>query len=116
MLEAEPGLVLGMGGHELGTLVAIVELVGCAIVVPALGEDENVGAETNGVGEDGNGLQVHIRVLAGRLAGGGAIKVPYREVGRVPFFICFEGLETVELARSPPKVIRAQGPRAERGA
>ena len=101
MLEAEPGLVLGMGGHELGALVTIVVLVRCAIVVPALGEDENVGAETDGVGEDGNGLQVHVRVLAGSLAGGGAIKVPYREVGRVPFLICLEGLGTLELAHGP---------------
>ena len=42
LLETEPRLVLGVKLHELGALVAVVVLVGGAISIPALGEDEDV--------------------------------------------------------------------------
>jgi hypothetical protein len=69
LLETEPGLVLGVGLHQLGALVPVVELVGCAIGVDALGEDEDVGGATEGVVEDSDGLEVNIRVLTRRLSG-----------------------------------------------
>jgi len=39
LLETEPRLVRGMSFHKLGALVAVVVLVGGAIVVPALGKN-----------------------------------------------------------------------------
>lgn len=53
-----------------------VVLVGVAIVVDALGKDENVVAETERIGENRYGLQVDVRVVAGGLASGGTIEVP----------------------------------------
>lgn len=43
LLETEPGLALGVGLHDLGALMAEVVLVGSAVGVPALGEDDDVG-------------------------------------------------------------------------
>lgn len=43
LLETEPGLTLGVGLHDLGALMAEVVLVGSAVGVPALGEDDDVG-------------------------------------------------------------------------
>lgn len=90
LLETEPGLVLGVGLHDLGALVAVVELVGGAIGVPALGEDNDVGAATEGIRVDGARTKVDVRVLAGGLVGGGAVKVPNGEVfGLVAAFNLF---------------------------
>jgi hypothetical protein len=102
LLETKPGLVDGMGLHQLGALVAVVKLVGGAIVVPALGEDNDVWRESDRVGEDGNGPEVHVRVLAGSLARGGAVKVPYRKVLRSPLLL-FEGLAGRRLVHIQPE-------------
>lgn len=80
LLETEPRLVSGVSLHQLGALMSVVVLVGGAIGVPALGKNENVGRSAEWVGEDGNGLQVDIRVVAGSLVGGGTVKVPHRKV------------------------------------
>lgn len=40
--RTEPGLVFRVELHELGALMAVVELIGGSIGIPALGEDENV--------------------------------------------------------------------------
>ena len=53
LLETKPGDLIGMGLHQLGGLISVVELVGGAIGVPALRENENVGGTTERVGEDG---------------------------------------------------------------
>ena len=42
LLETEPRLVLSVELHELSALMAVVELVGRAIRIPALGKDENI--------------------------------------------------------------------------
>jgi hypothetical protein len=60
LLKTEPGLVGGVGLHQLGSLVAVVELVGGAVGHPALGEDEDVVVEAEGVAEDSDGAQVDI--------------------------------------------------------
>ena len=84
LLEAEPRHVLGVGLHDLGALVAVVELVGRAIGAPALGQDNDVGGAAEGIRVDGAGAQVDVRVLAGRLVGRGAVEVPDGELlGRV---------------------------------
>lgn len=78
LLKTEPGLVSSVLLHQLGSFVSVVELVGCAIGHPALGEDKNVvtalGAER--VGVDSNGLQVNVAVVTGGLTGRGAVEVP----------------------------------------
>ena len=65
-----------MGLHQLGALMAMVVLVGSAIGIPGLGQDQNVGRSSERVGEDGDGLQVDIGVLTRSLVGGGTVKVP----------------------------------------
>ena len=72
--------MLGVGLHQLGRLVAVVVLVGRAVRVPALGEHEDVLAEADRVRVDGDGLEVDIRVVAGGLARGRAVKVPCGQV------------------------------------
>jgi hypothetical protein len=72
--------------------MAEVVLVGGAIGHPALGEDNDVGGAAEGVGEDGNGAEVDIGVVARGLLGGGAVKVPDGEVGGLPILL-IEGLE-----------------------
>jgi len=42
LLETEPRYLVGVCGHELCALMTVVELVGGAIVVPALSQDANV--------------------------------------------------------------------------
>ena len=76
LLETEPGLLVGVGLHDLQAVVAVVVLVGSAIGIPALSENNNVGRATEGVGEDGARSEVDIGVVAGSLVGGGAIEVP----------------------------------------
>lgn len=65
-----------MGLHQLGRLVAVVVLVGGAIGVDALGEDEDVLAKAEGITEDRYGLEVDVGVLARGLAGRRTIEVP----------------------------------------
>ena len=60
-------------------MVAEVGPVRGAIVVVALGEDEDVVATAEGVLEYGGGTEVDIRVVARSLVGGGAIEVPDAE-------------------------------------
>ena len=43
LLKTEPGLVVGVGLHDLGALMAEVVLVGGAIGHPALSKDDDVG-------------------------------------------------------------------------
>jgi hypothetical protein len=87
LLETEPGLVLGVGLHHLVGLIAVVELVGGAVGVPALGQDDDVGGAAEGVGEDSDGAQVDVGVVAGGLLGGGAIEVPGGEIGGLVLFL-----------------------------
>lgn len=67
LLETEPRLVLSIGFHDLGTLMTVVVLVGNTVGVPALGQDDDVGAAAERIREDGTGTQVDVRVVAGSL-------------------------------------------------
>ena len=80
LLKTEPGLVRSMCRHQLVALMTVVVLVGGAIGIPALGEDKDVRNAPERVGEDSDGLQVDIRVVARSLVGGGAIEIPGGEV------------------------------------
>jgi hypothetical protein len=60
--------------------VTEVELVGAAIGIPGLAEDEDVVTLAEGVGEDSAGTEVDIGVIAGGLAGGGTVEVPFGEL------------------------------------
>lgn len=83
LFQTEPELVLGVGGHQAVGLMAVVELVGAAIGVPGLAEDEDVVAAAEGVREDSDRADVDIRVVTGGLAGRGAIEVPlWQLIGR----------------------------------
>jgi len=83
LLKTEPGHVLGKGLHDLHAVMSVVVLVGGAIGVPALGEDDDVGGATEGIGEDGGRSEVDIGVVTGGLESGGTIKVPDGKVFRL---------------------------------
>jgi len=80
LLKAEPWLVVCVGFHKLSTLMAVVELIGGAVRVPALSDDQNVGGTTEWVGEDGDGSEVNIGVVAWSLSGRAAVEVPFWEI------------------------------------
>ena len=80
LLQTEPELLLGVGLHQAGGIVAVVELVWASIGVPGLAEDEDVVTLAEGVGEDSDGAEVDIGVVTGGLAGGGTVEVPLREL------------------------------------
>lgn len=80
LLQTEPELLLGVGLHQAGSLVTEIELVGTAIGIPGLAEDEDVVTLAEGVGEDSAGTEVDIGVIAGGLAGGGTVEVPFGEL------------------------------------
>ena len=63
--------------------MTVVGAVGCAVIVVGLCKDEDVLATAEGVGEDGGGTKVDVRVAAGGLVGGRAIKVPNAELANV---------------------------------
>lgn len=68
LLETEPELVLLVLLEDDGSIVTVVVRVGATIRHVGLAHDENVVAETEGVGVVRNGAQVDIGVVAGRLA------------------------------------------------
>lgn len=80
LLQTEPELLLGVGLHQAGSLVAVVELVGAAIGIPGLAEDEDVVTLAEGVGEDRAGTEVDIGVVTGGLTGRGTVEVPLGEL------------------------------------
>lgn len=80
LLETEPEVLVGMSLHQTGSLVTVVELVGRAIRVPGLAEDEDVVTLAEGVREDSNRANVDIRVVTRSLASGRAVKVPLRKL------------------------------------
>lgn len=80
LFQTEPELLLGVSLHQTGGLVTEVELVGAAIRIPGLTEDENVVTLAEGVGEDGNGAEIDIGVVTGGLTGGGTVEIPFGEL------------------------------------
>jgi hypothetical protein len=80
LLKTEPELLLGVGLHQAGGIVAVVVLVGASIGVPGLAENEDVVTLAEGIGEDSDGAEVDIGVVTGGLAGGRTIKVPLGEL------------------------------------
>lgn len=86
--------MVGVGLHDLGALMAEVVLVGGAIGVPALGQDNDVGRAAEGVGEDGARAEVDVGVVTGGLVGGGTVEVPDGEILGLPLLVV-EGLLTV---------------------
>ena len=87
LLEAEPGLQVLSEFHDLGGMVAVVGFVGSAVVVVALGEDEDVIAATEGILEDGSRPQIDIGVATGSLVGGRTVEVPNTQLTDVGNFV-----------------------------
>lgn len=69
-----------IGFHETNRFVTKVELVGGPIVIPGLAHYQDIVATTEGIGVDGNGPEVNIRVVARRLAGGRPVEIPFGEL------------------------------------
>ena len=72
--------MLGVLLHQHGGVVAVVVRIGLAVGHPALTHDEDVVAKAERIGVHCNGAKVDIGVVTRGLAGGRAIKVPFREV------------------------------------
>lgn len=88
LLKTEPGLVVLSEVHDLGGVMTVVGLVGSAIVVVTLGEDDDVVTATEGVLEDGSGPQVDIGVATRSLVGGRTIEIPNTQLTDVgDFFV-----------------------------
>lgn len=81
LLQTEPELLLGVLLHDYGGVVAEVERVGLAVGHPGLAHYEDVVAEAEGVRVHCDGAEVDVGVVAGGLRGGGAVEVPFGEVG-----------------------------------
>lgn len=88
LLEAEPGFrILGLF-HNLGSMVAVVGLVGSAVVVIALSKDDDVIATAEWILEDGGRPQVDVGVTTGSLVGRRAIEIPDSQLTDIgDFFI-----------------------------
>lgn len=87
MFKTEPGLVFLGKIHDLGGMVTVVGLVGSAIVVVALGKDEDVVTATEGVLEDGSRPQVDVGVTTRGLVGGRTIEIPDSQLANVGDFV-----------------------------
>ena len=67
--------------------MAVVGFVGSAVVVVALGEDEDVIAATERIFEDGDRSQIDIGVATRSLVGGRAVEVPNTQLTNVGNFV-----------------------------
>jgi hypothetical protein len=80
LLKTEPRLMFLVCLHELGGLVAVVELVRGSIGIPTFGQDQDVWDTTKRIREDSNRPEIDIRVVAWSLSSRGAIEVPFWKV------------------------------------
>jgi len=80
LLDSEPGFVVLALLKDLGGMVARVGGMGGSVVLQAFAHHQDVVSATEGVAEDGGGLDKDIGVVSGGLAGGGAVKVPDLEL------------------------------------
>lgn len=87
LFEAKPRLVVGVGVHDLHTIVAEVELIGGAIGVPALSQNDNVGRAAERIRVDSTGAEVDVGVLARGLVGRRTIKVPDGKIFGLVFLL-----------------------------
>jgi hypothetical protein len=87
LLKTEPGFVVLREVHDLGGMVTVIGLVGSAVVVVTLGEDDDVVTFTEGVLEDGSGPQVDIGVATGGLVGGGTVEIPDTQLTDIGDFL-----------------------------
>ena len=78
LFQAKPRHMLGIGFHQPLTFMTIVVFVGGSIGIPGLGHHQDIVATTERIGEDGAGANADIGVLAGGLAGGRTIEIPFR--------------------------------------
>lgn len=76
LLEAEPKLLRGVRLHKDVGVAAEVIRVGLAVGAPRLAHDEDVVTETERVRVEGDGAEVDIGIVAGRLARRRAVEVP----------------------------------------
>ena len=72
--------MLGICFHQSRSFVAVVVLVWRSIRIPRLAHDQDIVAQSDWVSVHCDGSDVDIGVVAGCLAGGRAIEVPFWEV------------------------------------
>jgi hypothetical protein len=92
LLETEPRL-LGLGLiHDFLGMMAVVGPVGCAVIIVALGENEDIVASAEWILEDSSGTKVDIGVMTGCLVGGRTIEIPGTKLTNVGYFLA-DGLK-----------------------
>jgi hypothetical protein len=64
LLKTEPGLVILVCLHELGSLVTVVELVRGSIRIPAFTHNQNIWSATKRVRENSDRAEIDIGVVA----------------------------------------------------
>jgi hypothetical protein len=87
LLQTKPRLVVGICIHDLHAVVTEVELVGGAIGVPALSQNDDVWRAAERIGVNGARAEVNIGVLARSLVGRRTIKVPDGKILSLVFFL-----------------------------
>jgi hypothetical protein len=88
LLETEPWLDVENLVHDLLGMVTIVGPVWGSVVIVGLGEDKDVVSSAERILEDGGGAKVDVRVFAGGLVGGRAVKIPNAEITNVFDSLC----------------------------
>ena len=92
LFQSEPSLMLCVRFHQPGSVMTVVELVRSAIIVPALGQDKDIGRATERIRVNGDGADIHVGVVTASLASRGAIEIPFRQVLK-GFWLALESLQ-----------------------
>jgi len=67
LFKTKPCMFIGVGVHQSGGVMSVIEFVWASVVVPCLAQHEDVVATAEGVGIYGNGPNVDIGVVSGCL-------------------------------------------------
>ncbi len=69
LFKTKPCMFIGVGVHQSGGVMSVIEFVWASVVVPCFAQHEDVVATAEGVGIYGNGPNVDIGVVSGCLTG-----------------------------------------------
>lgn len=105
LLETEPILVLLVGLHHDGGVMAEVVGIRLAVPHPRLAHNKEVGLVTERAWKHGHWTQVDVGIVAGRLAGRGAVEVPFGKFIDVLDWLC-DGL--VPISKFSSRIVDAK--------
>lgn len=70
LFKTKPCMLVGVGVHQSGGVVSVVEFVWASVMVPGFTQNENVVTAAEWVGIYGNGSDVDIGIVSGCLTSG----------------------------------------------